>query len=127
MNNERIGLKVGDRAVPDASKTADTVRLLLSAEAEAAERIQQARKQREERVRQAVVEAEKEIAVYRAQKEASYREAQAELAGATEETARTLQLRAEQLIKSDQDLIANRRQAAVEALVQTVVQCEPDS
>jgi V-type H+-transporting ATPase subunit G len=125
MNTDRTGLKIGGGPASETDKTADTVRLLLSAETEAAERIQQARKQREERVRQAVVEAEKEIAAYRAHREASYRQAQEELAGTSEEIARSLQARAEQLVNADQALVAGRYTAAVEALVQTALECEP--
>jgi V-type H+-transporting ATPase subunit G len=126
MSKERTGLKMDGGLGPEANKTADTVRLLLQAEAEAAERIQLARKEREDRLRLAVSEAEKDIAAYRARKEASFRQMQAELAGTTEGLGQKLQEKAEQLINADRARTAERLATAVDALVQAALRCEPD-
>jgi hypothetical protein len=77
-------------------------------------------------LRLAVSEAEKDIAAYRARKEASFRQMQAELAGTTEGLGQKLQEKAEQLINADRARTAERLATAVDALVQAALRCEPD-
>ena len=107
-----------------AARSTETVRTLLQAEAEAAERIQQARRAREERVRKAAAEAEQEIAAYRVRKEEEYQRALRESSGASESVAAELQRRADEQISRERELLQQRREQAVRALEACVWECD---
>jgi V-type H+-transporting ATPase subunit G len=92
-----------------ASRQPETIQTLIDAEADARMVIAEARKYRDSRVKEADVQARKEIDLYREKREAEYKEEVARIAGNTGSTAETIAKEAQDNVKSTHEMGALRR------------------
>ncbi|KIY99836.1 V-type proton ATPase subunit G 2 [Monoraphidium neglectum] len=90
---------------------------LLSAEAEAGKIVAEARKAKQERLRQAKAEAEREIAAYRAEREGGYQKKLSETTSGAAATSDRLHKETEQAIKQVQSDVAASKGSVVDMLV----------
>lgn len=110
--------------LPAVAQSSETVRTLLMAEAEAADMIQKARVMREERVKQALVEADREIAAYRSSKEEAYQRALRESGGSLEHASAAMQGKAEKQMAHERAIAAQRKNEAIAVLEECVMKCD---
>eukprot|EP00871_Galdieria_phlegrea_P002491 jgi/Galph1/3242/GphlegSOOS_G1894.1 len=76
--------------------TPETIQILLKAEEEAASLVEQARKDRETRLKQASAQVEKEVNAYKQEKEREYQQELKKHSGLAEENTKRLQQETEQ-------------------------------
>lgn len=114
----------GSGSTGGGARSSETIQALLQAESDAAEKINRARREREERVRQAATEADSEVAAYRKGKEQEYQRALREGDGSSEDTAKTLQEQADAEVSQTREAAEKRRGQVADVLQQCVEFCD---
>lgn len=101
-------------------KPAETIQTLLEAEQEAKTAVEQARKERDIRLKQAATEADAEIAEYRKSKDADYQLQLAKVAGSTGEASQRIMAESKVHIKSITAAAKTHKKEVVDMLVHYV-------
>lgn len=97
--------------------TGDGIQKLLAAETAAGGIVSEARKAKQERLRQAKAEAEREIAAYKAEREGAYQKKLAETTSGAAATSERLHKETELAIKQVQADVTASKKAVVDMLV----------
>ncbi|GBF97687.1 transmembrane ATPase [Raphidocelis subcapitata] len=97
--------------------TGDGIQKLLAAETTAGQIVTEARKAKQERLRQAKAEAEREIAAYKAEREGAYQKKLAETTSGAAATSDRLHKETELAIKQVQADVTASKKAVVDMLV----------
>lgn len=100
-----------------SEKPAETIQTLLEAEQEAKTLVEQARKERDARLKQAASEADQEIADYRKSKEAEYQTQLAKVSGTADETSARIKSESDQHIKRTTAAAKSHKKEVVDMLV----------
>ncbi|GJQ13320.1 hypothetical protein GpartN1_g5111.t1 [Galdieria partita] len=102
----------------------ETIKLLLKAEEEATSVVEQARRDRESRLKQATQEAQKEINAYRQEKEREYQEELNKHSGLSEENTKRLHLETEQFRERMRKNFDSKKDEVVQFLKELVLKVE---
>lgn len=100
-----------------SGKPAETIQTLLEAEEGAKTAIEEARKQRDMRLKEAATEADAEITAYRSTKESEYKAMLQKLVGATDATSEQIAAEAKESIKHTISSARGRKVDVVQMLV----------
>ena len=98
----------------------ETIQTLLTAEEESKKTVEEARKMRDARLKQAASEAETQIAAYRAEKEQNYQDQIKAVSGSTGATTEQIAADKNQSIKSIKNASKASKPAVVDMLVSFV-------
>uniref|UniRef100_A0A915KU04 V-type proton ATPase subunit G n=1 Tax=Romanomermis culicivorax TaxID=13658 RepID=A0A915KU04_ROMCU len=107
-----------------ASQTAG-IQQLLGAEKKAAEKINDARKRKAKRLKQATEEAKAEIEKCRQEREAVFRDYEAKFLGSKDDVQQRIELETRQNLEHMQQSVNNNKENVIKEILSLVCQIEP--